>query len=195
MDFMDAKILELRREQERTKLSGLEDGVVIKGVPLIFETCELFDGKMSIMLPMSFVDMPLKLAKIKYPSEQRPQVIKTDLLGSTNFAFNFFQKPILPNQLKEVADGFQGTIRKVNPANVFYESVEEQLGDLPICWFDFKGHAIDEQTYNVVYLTIIGKCLLHGIFNCTLEDMDHWKTPAFDVIRSIEDMTRRKENA
>lgn len=191
MEFMDKKILELRREQEQANAVGLQDGVTIKGIHLEFAPCTLFDEKMSIMLPTSFVNMPLKIAKIKYPSEQRPQVIKTDLLGSTNFAFNLFPSPIRPEQLKEAADGFQAIIRKVNPANVFYDSIEEQSGILPICWFDFKGHAIDDQTYNIVYLTIIDKCLMHGMFNCLWEDMKHWKDTALEVIRSVEDISRR----
>lgn len=35
--------------------------------------------------------------------KQRPQIIKTDLLGSTNFAFNLFDKAIKPVQMQSAA--------------------------------------------------------------------------------------------
>ena len=144
---------------------------------------------MSIWLPESFVDMPSKIARIKYPSEQRPQIIKTDLLGSTNFAFNLFDKPIKPVQMQSAADGMKAILKKVNPANIFYESATEPLGETMLSWFEFKGHGIDTQIYYIVFITSIGGNLMHGIFNCAIADMEAWKNAAFQVIRSIQDKT------
>lgn len=144
---------------------------------------------MSILLPVSFVDMPQKIARLKYPSEQRPQIIKTDLLGSTNFAFNLFDKAIKPVQMQSAADGMKSILKKVNPANIFYESGTEPLGETMLSWFEFKGHGIDTQIYYIVFLTSIGGKLMHGIFNCAVADMEAWKEAAFQVIRSIQDRT------
>lgn len=142
---------------------------------------------MSILLPTTFVDMPQKIARIKYPSEQRPQIIKTDLLGSTNFAFNLFDKAIQPAQMKSAAEGMKLILKKVNPANIFYEDGTEPLGKTMLSWFEFKGHGIDTQIYYIVFLTSIGGKLMHGIFNCAVADMEIWREAAFQVIRSIQD--------
>ena len=92
MDFLDEKIMEMRRQEKQKELNIREDGLIVKGEKIEFQDTTLFQEKMLILLPTSFVDMPQKIARLKYPSEQRPQIIKTDLLGSTNFAFNLFDK-------------------------------------------------------------------------------------------------------
>ena len=92
MDFLDEKIMEMRRQEKQKELNIREDGLIAKGEKIEFQDTPLFQEKMLILLPTSFVDMPQKIARLKYPSEQRPQIIKTDLLGSTNVAFNLFDK-------------------------------------------------------------------------------------------------------
>lgn len=99
MDFLDEKIIEARRKEAEKELDIRKDGLIVKGEKIEFQDTPLFQEKMSILLPTTFVDMPQKIARIKYPSEQRPQIIKTDLLGSTNFAFNLFDKAIQPAQM------------------------------------------------------------------------------------------------
>ena len=189
MDFLDKKIIEMRRKEAQKELNIREDGLIINGEQIDFQETPLFHEKMTILLPATFVDMPQKIARIKYPSEQRPQIIKTDLLGSTNFAFNLFDKAIKPAQMKSAADGMKSILKKVNPANIFYESGTEPLCETMLSWFEFKGHGIDTQIYYIMFLTSIGGKLMHGIFNCAVADMEAWKEAAFQVIRSIQDRT------
>ena len=189
MEFLDEKIIVTRRKEDQKKLDIRKDYLIVNGEKIEFQETLLFQGKMTLLLPVSFVDMPQKIAKIKYPSEQRPQIIKTDLLGSTNFAFNLFDKGIKPTQMESAADSMKAILKKVNPANIFYESGTESLGKTMLSWFEFKGHGIDTQIYYIVFLTSIGGKLLHGIFNCAIKDMETWKEAAFQVIRSIQDKT------
>lgn len=185
MDFMDEKIIELRNQNKKI---SLEDGVYIKGEFVEFEPTKLFDEQFQIMLPKTFVDMPMKIAQVKYPSNQRPQVIKTDLLGSTNFSFNLFEQPVKNDELRDIAKIFKNMIKKVHPANVFYDYKTEDLNDTKLSWFDFKGYAIDTQIYYIYYVTAINGKLLNGIFSCTREDMEEYKEIAFLVMRSIKDL-------
>ena len=187
MDFLDEKIIEARRKEAQKELDIRKDGLIVKGEKIEFQDTPLFQEKMLILLPTSFVDMPQKIARLKYPSEQRPQIIKTDLLGSTNFAFNLFDKAIQPAQMKSAADGMKLILKKVNPANVFYEDGTEPLGKTMLSWFEFKGHGIDTQIYYIMFLTSIGGKLMHGIFNCAIADMETWREAVFQVIRSIQD--------
>ncbi len=184
MEFMDEEIIKMRH---RNRKISLEDGVYIKGEFIEFEEVKLFDDKMAITLPKTFIDMPRRIAQIKYPSNQRPQIIKTDLLGATNFAFNLFEQPVKKEQLKEVATTFKQMIKKVHPANIFYEEKTECIGDMSVCWFDFKGYAIDTQVYYIYFVSVIDGKLLHGIFNCMIEDLVEYKEVAFLVMRSIQD--------
>lgn len=192
MDYLDEQIIELRRKEKAHSEDVHGDGITINGELLHFQETPLFKGKMSIWLPESFVDMPSKIARIKYPSEQRPQIIKTDLLGSTNFAFNLFNQPIKPNQMQSAADSMRTILKKVNPANIFYENATEPLGETMLSWFEFKGHAMDTQIYYIMFLTSIDGNLMYGIFNCAIADMEEWKKPAFQAIRSIQDKSREQ---
>ncbi len=193
MDYMDEEIIKMR---QRNRKISLEDGVSIKGEFIEFEEVKLFDDKMVIALPKTFIDMPKKIAEIKYPSNQRPQIIKTDLLGATNFAFNLFDQPVEKEQLQEVATTFKQMIQKVNPANIFYDQQVEPLEDSSIAWFDFKGYAIDTQVYYIYFVTVIDGNLLHGIFNCMMEDVEEYKEVAFLVMKTIRDckVERNKED-
>lgn len=193
MEYLDEEILELRNKNK--KAITLEDNIDIKGEPIEFEECKLFDESMEIMLPKTFVNMPMKIAKIKYPSENRPQIIKTNLEGSINFAFNMFKQPVKAEELGDVAKTFEDIIKKVNPANVFYDKATEDIGNTKVSFFDFKGYAIDTQIYYIYYVTSIGGNLLHGIFSCPIADMEEYKGIAFMVMRSIKDLTGGNENA
>ena len=193
MEYMDEKILELRRQNKKS--TSLEDGVYIKGELVEFEPCKLFDDSMEVMIPKTFVTMPKKIAKMKYPSDDRPKVIKTDLLGATNFCFNLFKQAVTADDLPEVVKAFRDMIKKVHPANVFYETGTEDIGDTKVSWFDFKGYAIDTQIYYIYYVTVIDGNLLHGVFCCMTEDIEHYKEVAFMVMRSIKDLTGGEENA
>ena len=113
MDFLDEKIVEARRKESQKELNIREDGLIANGERIDFQETPLFHDKMTILLPTTFVDMPQRIARIKYPSEQRPQIIKTDLLGSTNFAFNLFDKVIKPVQMQSAADGMKSILKKV----------------------------------------------------------------------------------
>ena len=192
MEFMDEKIIELRNKNKKI---SLEDGVYIKGEFMEFEPVQLFDDQMQIMLPKNFVDMPKKIAQVKYPSNQRPQIIKTDMLGATNFCFNLFEQSVKSEDLIEIAKSFKNIIKKVHPANIFYEYKTEDLNDTKLSWFDFKGYAIDTQIYYIYYVTAIAGKLLHGIFTCTIEDMEQYKEIAFLVMRSIKDISGGEINA
>ena len=48
----------------------------------------MFQGKLGVMLPESFVTLPAKLARIKYSSQQRPQVIRTSRDTTVNFGMS-----------------------------------------------------------------------------------------------------------
>ena len=99
-EFFDEKILEYRRRARKEKYSTLETGMYIKDELVKFERQKLFHDKLSIMLPTTFVDLPSNLAKIKYSSEQRPQIIKTSLDTTVNWGFSLLNATIYPEHIK-----------------------------------------------------------------------------------------------
>ncbi|MDE6388740.1 MAG: hypothetical protein K2L82_13160 [Lachnospiraceae bacterium] len=191
MDFLDEEIMEFRKSAKKSKYNSLETGMYIKDRLVHFEETQVLNEKVSVMLPEGFVDMPHEVAKMKYPSEQRPQVIKTSDDGTVNFTFSLYDTEFNERQMEDALGQFKAIIRKVNPAFIFYDFVVET--DKALGWFDFKSYGIDEQIYNVMYLTPVEGKLMHGIFNCLYRDILEWKEPVHQIMMSVTDLTQKKE--
>ena len=188
MDYLDEQILELKRQQKKEKYQSLETGFYIRDELLEFERMLLEPMDLSIMLPATFVTMPQSMVRVKYQSESRPQIIKTSLDTSVNFTFSLVPQEVRPEQLRSLVSQLKAVIQRMNPANTFYDMKEEQTASqIPVCWFDYKGFAIDEQVYYIMFaLPWKDKQLIHGTFNCKYSDMNEWKEAARQAILSIE---------
>lgn len=192
-DFFDEKILEYRKRARKEKYCSLETGMYIKDELVQFERRKLFQDKMSIIMPISFVDLPSNLAKIKYISEQRPQIIKTSLDTTVNLGFTMPDLEIYPEQIEPLCKQTKSALKQVNPAIVFYEGQVES--DLPLGWFEFKSYGIDSNVYNLMFISIVNKKLLHGIFNCNYNDALEWRDAARQMIYTIRDASKEKKDA
>ena len=192
MEYADEKIIEAKNQYTKGLHGDIYSGIYLKGELFKFERQELFDSKMSVMLPISFIDMPLKYAKIKYPSENRPEIIKMNEEGDINFGFSLIDVDFETKYVKEAKDGLYNVIKKIQPANVFYESKEEPVGDTLVGWFDFKSHGIDCKIYQFMFYIPIGGKLFQGIFNCKYSESALWKPVVLQVIHSIVDLTKKE---
>ena len=190
MDYLDKEVLEFRKSAKKSRYNSLETGMYIKDRLTCFEEVHVLQDKAAIMLPEGFVDMPPEMARIKYPSEQRPQEIRMNGDGTVNFTFSLFEAGLEEQQIEDALGQFNSVIRKVNPAFVFYDLAVEK--DKALGWFDFKSYGFDEQIYNVMYITPIEGKLMHGIFNCLYRDILEWKEPVHQIMMSVTDLTQRE---
>lgn len=193
MSYSDEKIIEAFNSYKKEQHGDIYSGVFIKEELYQFERQELFEGKVSIMLPDNFVDMPPELARIKYPMEQRPQIIKMNEDGSINFTFSFLDIDVKNENLPEVIESLYMVIRNTQPANIFYEKKVEEINDtLSVGWFDYKSHGIDQKIYNLMYCIPMNGQLLHCVFNSPLQEVDTWKPIVLQVIHSIENAAEKE---
>jgi predicted RND superfamily exporter protein len=122
MANMDEKILEFINEREDAEepRNICEEPVKVGNRYYEFEETEFFHGKLKLYIPKDFEDMSQNLREIKYPSSQRPQIIKTDETGSVNITLNPIDNDLEEQWVKELTDGMKMIIKKTNPANVFF---------------------------------------------------------------------------
>jgi hypothetical protein len=186
MDYADDKIIEAMNSYKKEEYGSMETGIYIKEELVEFEPILLYDGKVKIKIPKSFEDMPQKLAEIKYPNQQRPQIIKTNNTGDINFTFNMLDAVFETQYVKEARDSFKDLIKQVQPSGVFYEEGEEPIADTLLGWFDFKSHAIGGKLYNIMYCMPVDGKMLQGIFNCKYEDAKLWKPVMLQMLFGIE---------
>lgn len=184
MDDLDETILKLKFERKKQENSNIETGVYIKDIFTEFTPVEVLK-KFTVLLPSDFVTMPASIAKIKYPAQQRPQCIKTNLETSTNFAISLFDFKMNEKHLDKEAQSLKQVLKKTNPSMEFYEQGIEQLEDFNVAWFDYKSFAVDTQIYNIMFVGVAEGKMLHGVFNCMFKDIEHWKKPALQMIKSI----------
>lgn len=182
MAYADEEIL-LKREQAKMETyTTLEKGIYMDGEIIHFKRKELFDT-FSIMLPESWKQMPKEYARIKYPSEFRPQIIITTLDLSVNLGFTVFPTAVQSDNPDTMAERVRAAIYRSNPNFLMYpcENLEEASG----CWFGFRSHAMDSDLYNMMLLTIAGKRLVQASFNCPYKDYIKWKKVTLKIWKSI----------
>lgn len=189
MGHIDEQIIEQLNKYKKEGYGDIYSGIYIKEKLYKFEEQHLLEDRVSVMLPVSFMDMKPNIAKVKYPSEQRPQVIKTNLNCSVNFTFSILEVPLEAAQVKSIKDDFYNIIKKTQPTNIFYENKEEEINTTMIGWFDYKSYAIDSHIYNLVFITPIDGKILHGTFSCLYKEAQNWKFVILQVMNTIEDIS------
>ena len=163
MSYLDEDFLKLKRREKYAKYSTLETGIYIKDELVEFEPRDIPELNINASLPKTFVRMPLSIAKIKYPSETRPQMIFTSLDTTVNFTFSVYPQDVPLDQVKRVAEQMKAMLKKVNPAN--------------------------DQIYTIMYLLAAEKGkILHGTFSCRFDSMNEWNRAAIQVIQSVKVM-------
>lgn len=186
MEYFDEKIIELRQMEKEKGYTTLETGIYVNRELVEFELENLFDDNMEIVLPTSYIDMPEVVAKVKYPSEYRPPIIKTSLDGTANFTFNLFDIMVEgADGLEEVAAHFQMVLKQVNPVIKIHNYDERVCEDQYYRLFSYKSYGLDMQMYNIICVTPIKNKILQACFNCPYEDRELWENIAEQIFLSI----------
>jgi len=188
MDNLDEKILSLRNQQQKNQNSNIETGAFINYSLVKFIEAEALDSQFTVLIPSNFVEMSLEQARMKYPSELRPQCIKTSPDTSVNLGLNLIDYPATEESLAFDINEMKNALKSTNPSIEFYESGIEQLEDFKLAWFEFKSFAIGGQMFNIMFTAPANGQMLQGVFNCLFEQYDMWQKPALQMIRSIRYM-------
>lgn len=182
----DETVIKLKNAYKTETVGTVEEGIYIKEKLYLFEKLPILEGRLQVYLPKEFKIMPIELAKLKYPSEQRPPVIYMDDTTVLNFGFSTLPVPSVAEQAEELRDTLKSVCQKAFPANAFFEKGLYQLNEGKLSWFDYKSHTVDGPMYNVMYVIPAGQTLLQGIFNCPFELMENWKPVILQVMEKME---------
>lgn len=185
MAFYDEQLIQARKEAMKEKYDSFETGMYAGDELLKFEKRLLFDKTFSIYMPVCFTDMPEEWKQRKYPYERKPQFIYTDNSGSVNFCFSLLKPDVEPINLKEILDGFQIVLKKMNPSYLFLDNGRSKDENFEFMWCKTSGQTIDGKIYFILFLSEIGKKLLLGTFCCPYEEKRIWDHLALKIIGSI----------
>ncbi len=189
MEYFDEDILEAKLELEKQRHTTLDTGIYAGDELITFVQITLPNSKIRMFLPEQFIVMPDIVKDVKYPSKDAPNYIITSLSSMVNFGFNILPVFLETEDIKEMSSQFQKALHNVNPS-IRIKNHENDLVTYrgnEMCWFDFKGYAIDGQNYNRMYLVRMQNNVLHGVFNCPMQYKEQWEDIVEQCFLSIEE--------
>jgi hypothetical protein len=183
----DEKIAQLlAKAKEQMNVSSIQDEVVrIGSQEYSFTLQSFYDEQIFLYLPDNFMEMSEAYRKIKYPHEQRPDIIRSNSDGSINFTCKLLDHPLQDKQVEQLTQGMKKLIKGSNPSHVFYEEGVLDVEGKPIGYFEFKSSAIDESLFTLMYFLELGGFVFMGTFCCPYREYGAWRDIVYQVLQSI----------
>jgi hypothetical protein len=196
-NVMDEQIARLAAERQETERdAGIQGGGIrINGKLLAFEQTELFDGKLLVRLPSDFADMPEEIAKVKYPSSDRPKIIISDERGAATFTFGVVDGPLDEESAPELAAQMRTMLQRLNPSYLFFDADETETEGKPARSLEYKSPALDGTLYNLMcFAPLCGKTLM-CTFCCPYEEREEWRPVASEIFDRMEISDKEEKDA
>ena len=205
-EFLDEKIIEMINEVEKPteQSSGAaaseeskteikpQDRTIYTGIKIAGKTIEfeersfLEEGKIKMMVPKEFTELDAEIAKFKYPSEHRPDIILTDESGTTNILFNHMDETMDNEDAEMIRDRLIGMVRRGNPGIRPLSTGIEVISGKNVAYVEFSNPVMDGKIYNVMFFLQVADRILMGSFNCLTKVQKYWKDPAFQMMCSLQ---------
>ena len=192
-NYYDKQIIPLKVRSSEAEAMSLDTGYYIEGRLETFSKEQYFDKLLSIYIPESFIDMPDEIKEIKYPTNFRPEIIKTNLAGDVNLSISLI-KVSEDTEVKTLVTDFKNLLSKAHTGIKFLEYDElEKEGCVKMYCFDFIIPGIDERIYHKTGLGKIGRETVQIMFNCREPLSWAWKKAVNDILQNIKPV-RKKTN-
>ena len=184
-NYYDKQIIPLKVRSSEAEAMSLDTGYYIEGRLETFSKEQYFDDLLSIYIPESFIDMPDEIKEIKYPTNFRPEIIKTNLAGDVNLSISLI-KVSEDTEVKTLVTDFKNLLSKAHNGIKFLEYNElEKEGCVKMYCFDFIIPGIDQRIYHKTGLGKIGRETVQVMFNCREPLSWTWKKAVNDILQNI----------
>ena len=185
-NYYDKQIIPLKVRSSEAESMSLDTGYYIEGRLETFSKEQYFDNLLSIYIPESFIDMPDEIKEIKYPTNFRPEIIKTNLAGDVNLSISLL-KVGEDMEIKTLVTDFRNLLAKAHNGIKFLEYDEfDNDGFVKMYCFDFIIPGIDERIYHKTGLGKIGRETVQVMFNCREPLSWTWKKAVNDILQNIK---------
>ena len=190
-NYYDKQIIPLKVRSSEAEAMSLDTGYYIEGRLETFSKEQYFDKLLSIYIPESFIDMPDEIKEIKYPTNFRPEIIKTNLAGDVNLSISLL-KVGEDTEVKTLVTDFKSLLSKAHTGIKFLEYDElEKEGCVKMYCFDFIIPGIDERIYHKTGLGKIGRETVQIMFNCREPLSWAWKKAVNDILQNIKPVRKQ----
>ncbi|GEC88697.1 MULTISPECIES: hypothetical protein [Brevibacillus] len=150
------------------------------------EAKKVLNDKVEILIPKGFTVMSEEMAKVKYPTENRPSLIYTDEKGSINIAFSHTETPAQDSIIKDMKDPMKQAFSNMYQDATWYRDEVIQINGKNVGVFELLTPAADTKIYNLIFFTELDGKMLMTTFNCTEAQMEEWKPLAQEILMSYK---------
>ncbi len=144
----------------------------------------LLNGKLTLPIPKSFTSMSEEMLRIKYPSERRPTLVWTNESGSVNVAVNHTLNAVRPDQLPQLLETMESSLKNLHPSATWYRSEVASIEGKEFIVIDLRTPAVDTQIRNVMVGTSLEGRLLLVTFNVVERLENTWLPVGNKIIMS-----------
>ena len=163
-----------------------EGYIIFNEERIVFQKRTVLDGRLSVLMPETFVIMPLELAEKKYPAIQRPDEIYTNSETTVNFCVSLKNDKATNEDIPRAKDVIQQAVMRMHSGSKVINSETIEVSDLNIAYFDFASAALDADIYNMMFFLSIDNRIVVGSFNCLWQNMDMWKPVVEQMFETVE---------
>lgn len=152
---------------------------------IALETKSLLNDKVELKIPEDFDIMSEDLMKIKYPSENRPNLVYSNESGGINVALSLTQNKASQESIPTLVETFVSTFKSVYPSADWKGSGVKSINGRDVGYIELITPAIDTEIYNLMFFTDLDGKLLICTFNCTKKSIAEWKSTAKEIMNSL----------
>lgn len=197
MDYHDERIIEMQlkgREQIDPNKLDVEDIIeAFKSNSFRMNQKELnllqrplFEESLMSYLPEDYVQSSLRELKVKYPSEQRPQIVYRNKRDTINIGFQLIEESVPDEHIVDMRNVMRDAYKQVNPVTNILEEGLIEVGGRPLAYYAFDSFALGGQMFNLVYVTRLNEQILIGVMNSGKKDMRMCKPLFQGIMHTLE---------
>lgn len=146
---------------------------------------EIIQGDFTMIVPEGLCEMSDAIAQIKYPAQNRPQVILTNETSTVDYKFTYINEVVDTEALEELVKQTKINLKRVFTGIEYYEEKIVVRNNTRLGWFDYTSPAIGGKLYNISFFTWIKGKLLQGTFTCEYTNVCDWRASFIESIMSI----------
>ena len=149
------------------------------------EYVKIFDNSIKVLLPICSKDVSVDVARLKYPSALRPQIIKCNPEGTVDFTFNQMQQDIPEEYLLVFLNMIRSNMMKQHSGVRFLTKEAEAGEQKNVVWTEYEMPAINGVSYYVMGIVKINQSIVQAVYNCDTRNKEEWKRIMLRSINSI----------
>ena len=146
----------------------------------------LFDGQVTLDVPVAFQPMPEELRRAKYPAARPPFFAFSDAKGEISVVVNWTTHPLEAKDVEGYTKAFRAQFEKLPPVLRWHGTTVDTRKGKPVGILDFDSQAVDTRIRNKMMIAATGGRMLIVTFNVTERHEAEWAPVADRVLQSVD---------